>query len=192
MISPTSGYRGVENQLYRVEIHQGGAVTDKPAFKWSRENGSVVFPVTASARLASTTVTLAHLGRDDRFGLTEGDWVEPRDDNIVLSNTLVSLLQVVSIDRSALQVTLSGALPGSFGSDPRLHPLLCRWDQQAGDPKPGGAKLVGGAVPIPATAGSWVDLEDGIQVLFDEVNEATYRHSDYWLIPARVATGNLI
>jgi len=194
-ISPTSGYQGVENQLYRVEIHKGGAIADKPTFKWSRENGSVVFPVTAvtaGASSGSATITLANLGRDDRFGLAEGDWVEPRDDNIVLTNTLVSLLQVQSIDRGALQVTLTGTLPGSFGSDPALHPLLCRWDQQAGDPTAGGVKLVAGAVPIPATAGSWVDLEDGIQVLFDEVNEATYRHADFWLIPARVATGNLI
>ncbi len=43
-ISPTSLYQGAENQLYRVEIHQGGAIAGGPTFKWSRENGSVVFP----------------------------------------------------------------------------------------------------------------------------------------------------
>ena len=41
-VSPLGGYSGLENQLYRVEIHlaamEAGAVT----FKWSRENGSVV------------------------------------------------------------------------------------------------------------------------------------------------------
>ncbi len=59
-------------------------------------------------------------------------------------------------------------------------------------PSAGGAALVGGAVPIPSAAAQWVDLEDGVQVLFDEVNEATYRTGDYWLIPARVATGNVV
>ena len=190
--SPTSSYRGAENQLYRVEIHQGGAIGDGPSFKWSRENGSVVFPVIASASGGSTTLTLANLGRDDRFGLAEGDWVEPRDDMIALTNAVVPLLQVQSIDRGAMQVTLTGVLPALFGADATLHPLLRRWDQKAGDPTAGGAALVAGAVPIPGAPGKWVDLEDGVQVLFDEVNEAAYRPGDYWLIPARVATGNVI
>lgn len=191
-ISPTSSYQGAENQLYRVEIHQGGAIGDSPSFKWSRENGSVVFPVSAGASPGSTTVTLANLGRDDRFGLAEGDWVEPRDDLIALTNAVVSLLQVQSIDRGAMQVTLTGTLPASFGSDLTQHPLLRRWDQQDGDPSAGGVALVAGAVPIPSVAKQWVDLEDGVQVLFDEVGEAVYRPGDYWLIPARVATGNVI
>jgi hypothetical protein len=37
-IAATAGYRRLENQLYRVEVHEGGA---SPTFKWSRENGSV-------------------------------------------------------------------------------------------------------------------------------------------------------
>jgi hypothetical protein len=191
-ISPTSSYQGAENQLYRVEIHTGGAIGAAPSFKWSRENGSVVFPVSAGASPGSAVITLTNLGRDGRFGLVEGDWVEPRDDQIELTNTVVSLLQVQSIDRSTLQVTLTGSLPASFGNDATLHPLLRRWDQQAGDPTAGGLALAGGAVLIPSAAGHWVDLEDGVQVLFDEVNEATYRSGDYWLIPARVATGNVI
>lgn len=191
-ISPTSQYTGAENQLYRVEIHQGGAIGANPTFKWSRENGSVVFPVIAGASAGSTTLTLGSLGRDDRFGLAEGDWVEPRDDQITLTSSVVSLLQVQSIDRVAMQVTLTGTLPASFGSDPTLHPLLRRWDQQAGDPSAGGLALVGGAVPIPNATGQWVDLEDGVQVLFDEVGDALYRPGDFWWIPARVATGNVI
>jgi hypothetical protein len=91
-----------------------------------------------------------------------------------------------------MQVTLTGTLPASFGSDATLHPLLRRWDQKAGDPGAGGVALINGAVPIPSTAGQWVNLEDGVQVLFDEVSDANYRPSDYWLIPARVATGNVI
>jgi hypothetical protein len=35
----------------------------------------------------------------------------------------------------------------------------------------------------------WIELEDGIQVQFLAGGE--YRTGDYWLIPARVATGNI-
>jgi hypothetical protein len=38
------GYLGTENQLYRVEIHDGGSLGEA-TFKWSRHNGSVLFPV---------------------------------------------------------------------------------------------------------------------------------------------------
>ena len=34
----------------------------------------------------------------------------------------------------------------------------------------------------------WIDLEDGIQVLF---SEGQYHPGDYWLIPARTATGEI-
>jgi hypothetical protein len=39
------GYKRLENQLYRVEIHKSSGVTGGPTFKWSRDNGSVVVAV---------------------------------------------------------------------------------------------------------------------------------------------------
>src|SRR5262249_32761233 len=36
--SPDARYRGLENQLYRVEIHNGGT-ENEATFKWSRDNG---------------------------------------------------------------------------------------------------------------------------------------------------------
>jgi hypothetical protein len=200
-VSPASSYRGAENQLYRVEIHDGGAIGAGPSFSWSRENGAVVFPLSAAAIPGTGTVTapLCSLGRDDRFGLAEGDWVELQDDTLALSSAAAMtqapvLLQVQSINRGMMQVTLTGAAPSpAFGSQPGLHPLLRRWDQQAGDPAAGGVALSkGGAVPIPSAAGQWIDLEDGVQVLFEAQATATYRTGDYWLIPARVASGDVI
>ncbi len=135
IISPTSSYRGPENQLYRVEIHTGtkdalgnAAV---PTFKWSREDGSVMFPILGG--FGSTVLTLETLGRDDRFGLAEGDWVEAQDDDYVLLNRAGTLLQVLSIDRSDMQVTLNAAADPATGKDPSKHPLLRRWDQKQGD-----------------------------------------------------------
>jgi hypothetical protein len=40
-IDTSGSYQGGDNRLYRVEIHQGGAI-DQATFKWSRDNGSIV------------------------------------------------------------------------------------------------------------------------------------------------------
>jgi len=44
-IAPAAGYRGLENQLYRVEVHTGGPL-GTARFKWSRDNASVASRVT--------------------------------------------------------------------------------------------------------------------------------------------------
>lgn len=202
IISPTSRYRGPENQLYRVEIHTGSADASgnplTPTFKWSRENGSVVFPILSGG--GTSVVTLETLGRDDRFGLAEGDWVEVVDDDYVLLSSAGTLLQVQSIDRSTIKVTLSGAPDGNVGKDPAKHPILRRWDQKQGDEQDGGltlgsdnaAKIVEGS-----DDNNWLDLEDGVQIQFHQPNAdkkedaPQYRTGDYWLIPARTATGDV-
>ena len=45
----------------------------------------------------TTTAVLENLGRDDRFGLAEGEWVEIQDDTYVLQNRAETMLQVQSI-----------------------------------------------------------------------------------------------
>ena len=112
-IDPDASYRGHENQLYRVEIH-GGSAAAKPSFKWSRENGAVVFPV---ASASGSTLVLESLGRDDRFGLAEGDWVELQDDASVLANRADPLLRVQSIHRGSRRIILSGNVPADFAKD---------------------------------------------------------------------------
>jgi hypothetical protein len=49
IISPTGGYRGLENRLYRVEIHSTGPIGGgAPAkFKWSRNNATVASTISA-------------------------------------------------------------------------------------------------------------------------------------------------
>jgi len=195
-IAPNALYRGPENQLYRVEIHTGAGTDGTYAnatFKWSRENGAVVFPI---AQVADPTFTLETLGRDDRFSLTEGDWVEVVDDDYVLMNTPAPLRQVMTIDRVRMTVTLSGkpgtpggTSSGATGADPTKHPLLRRWDQKEGDPAKQGltlgpdnaALIFPGAGAGPALRGvngiegirfagptqsQWFELEDGVQVQF--------------------------
>ncbi|WP_347260876.1 DUF6519 domain-containing protein [Rudaea sp.] len=195
VIAPSSTYRGAENQLYRVEILNGGSVTanNTPTFVWSRENGSVVFPIVQLG--APSTVngasqveaTLATLGRDDKLGLHPGDWVSVVDDTAVLQNRADPLLLVLKIDRDTLTVTLRGVTPvANTGS----HKLLRRWEQKTGVD-------ASGAVPVLESEDSdngladknWIALEDGIQIWFAQ--GATYCTGDYWLIPARVASGDI-
>jgi hypothetical protein len=197
IISPEAHYRGAENQLYRVEIHHPGVAmpsVGKPDmnknanFKWSRENGSVIFPITD---VQGEIITLRDLGRESRFGLRVDDWVEITDDDYVLQNRAEPLLQVKIINRDTMEVTLKTAPASSVGTDATKHPLLRRWDQ------PSDAINV---VETPGDADSnWIfTLEDGVQIQFPGSESdpaaktpAFYRTGDYWLIPARVATGDV-
>lgn len=194
-VSPDSLYRGPENQLYRVEVHAGRDAGIDPArtatFKWSRENGCVVLPILKLDNANGiTTVRLGNLGRDDRFGLQPGDYVEIQDDRSLLANTIAPLLNVQSVDRTSMCVTLTGKAGVAVGADSSLHPLLRRWDHKAGNPSAGGLQIDLGAALIVGDV--WLDLEDGVQVRFPRADAAAYRSGDFWLIPARVATGNVI
>jgi hypothetical protein len=218
IIPPDANYHGEENQLYRVEVHKAGLAastgpsisnrpsnirgpkasqTDGATFKWSRENGSVTFPIVAiSSGDNVTTLTLANLGRDDRFGLNEGNWVEIQDDDYVLRNQAGTLLQVQSIDRSRLQVTLAGTADAGIGADPAKHPLLRRWDHQQGDPAEGGLTLGpdNAALILENDGNMWLELENGVQIQFQPApagQQNEYRTGDYWLIPARTATADV-
>jgi len=184
-ISPDSRYRGAENQLYRVEIHQSGEA-GKATFKWSRENGSVIFPV---QQVGDKTITLGHLGWDDRFSLKTGDWVELVDDNYELQGLAKPLCQVdFTIDPMEMTVPLkNGFSPRSVSE--QSHPLIRRWDQQENS----NITLKDGTIPV--VEGGWIDLESGVEIYFSKPKEGAPAHfyatGDYWLIPARAATGDV-
>ncbi|WIX99180.1 DUF6519 domain-containing protein [Amycolatopsis mongoliensis] len=171
VLAPDAAYRGPENQLYRVEVHQGGSA-ESATFKWSRDNGSIVFPLTG---VDGQWVTLETLGRDDKLAVEVGDWVEAADDTTAARDEVTPLLRVEELDPAGRRVRLSA--PPEVGS---RHPLLRRWDQQP-------PRLRDGAVRI--TEGDWLDLEDGVQVWF--AAEGTYRTGDHWLIPARTLTADV-
>ncbi|MGO9432976.1 MAG: DUF6519 domain-containing protein [Terracidiphilus sp.] len=203
IINPNAAYTGPENQLYRVEINRSGTAGTtsgvSATFKWSRENGSVFYPITSGG--ATTTVVVESLGRDDRFGLVEGNLVETQDDRSVLLNQLGILLPVQSINPTTLTVTLNGAPAAVVGSDESLHPLLRRWDQTSGDPNAGGLTLDPADNCAYVQEGQWLMLENGVQIFFQPADPVLpsppnspvnhYLTGDYWLIPARTATGDV-
>lgn len=172
---PAAGYRGIENQLYRVEIHDGGNET-AATFKWSRENGSVV---SAIMGYSGATVQVNSLGPDANLGFEPNQWVELTDDSYEFGsppNAPGVFYQVQSIDKDDLSVTLTTAVSGI---DPGLNARIRRWDQSGPLAGPSGIAL---------SAGTPIDLENGIQVTF---GTGFYQPGDYWTIPARTATGQV-
>lgn len=170
LLPPGAGYRRLENQLYRIEVHKPG--TDGSAtFKWSRDNGSVA---TAIEKVNGLELTVHDLGRDAVLGFASGQWVEILDDAVESSGQPGFLAQIDRVDESARLVVLKTASPAV---DPARHAKLRRWDSAGDTP-----------ISIPATNGGFVALEDGVEVKFEA---GTYRTGDYWLVPARTVTGNV-
>lgn len=195
---PDRSNRILENHLYRVEIHRGGAIDkgDNPSFKWSRENGSVVFPVIKQIHVDDlgkrTKLTVGNLKGELNF--VAGDWVEIIDDEYALLNQAKPLLKVTDIDLSEMQVTLEGTT--DLRPDPeKNHSLLRRWDQKS---IPNFTLNNDGAIAIKEFSENdpaWIPLEDGIEIQFIATGKREephkYRTGDYWLIPARTATGDI-
>lgn len=170
VLPPNAGYERLENQLYRVEIHRGGA-RDSTTFKWSRDNGSVATAVlsvtpTGTPTEPRTEIVVRDLGRDETLGFANGQYVELVNDDMELSGQVVRIVRIASVNPATRTITVNATFPESIDK-------LRRWDS-AGD------------LPIPSE--EFVDLEGGIQVRF---LEGRYNTGDYWLIPARTATGEI-
>lgn len=208
--SPQSSYRGEENQLYRVEIHSSGFVsngleTNKPSaatFKWSRDNGTVAFPIISKS---GNTIVLEHLGRDDRMSLKKGDWVEVVDDDYALwiqsrpspMEEPRPLAQVDTVDATEMTVTLrlqnTSILP-DYEEGSKKHPLLRRWDHKKGDPTMQDEPELANDGALYVGENKWLTLEDGVQIWFEKSSNSSghnYQTGDYWLVPARTATGDV-
>jgi hypothetical protein len=181
LTAPDAKYRGQENQLYRVEIHKDGMVGEA-TFKWSRDNGAVVSRVTLSG---------AELVVEKPLGFDAGNWVELINDGQELRGergTLVRLLKVEG-NRFTLESTPVVSEPTT---DKDWPTKVRRWDQR----ETGSPELEDGAVLIKESGKEHdgIELENGIQIQFmpAKTGEAHhYRTGDYWLIPARVATGDI-
>jgi hypothetical protein len=181
-VSPRSRYRGIENQLYRIEIRRGGTVTGGASLAWSRENGAVTFPVD---HIAGPKVKLADAWRDERFALATGQIVELADDTAGMTSTASPLYRIEDYDPDSAMVTLDRT-PDEKTDDPLGPVLLRRWDH-------GGTPNLK-SFEVPLVENVWLPLEDGIAIWFDadEKMPHVYRPGDYWLVPARVTLGDIL
>lgn len=170
-LPPRAGYQRTENQLYRVEVHSGGDL-GTATFKWSRDNGSVV---TAIEDVAGQDVVVHSTGPDDVLGFAAGQWVELSDDDTELRGVPGRLIQIDHVPAGSRKLTMKTTPPAM---DPALRPTLRRWDQTG---------VLAGSDGLVIT-GEWQALEDGVEVQF---SAGPFRPGDYWLIPARTATGDV-
>ena len=188
-IDPRAAYRFDENALFRVEVHQPGDA-DTATFKWSLDNGAVVFGV---ERFGGTRVRLKSLGRDARLTLNAGDWVEVEFDDYVLQNRAEPLFLVEDVDYSDLTVTLDRE-PAPVAA--AQHPRLRRWDQKGTNQNPLADDGTVQLTEVPASSDAWLGLSYGVQVQFvaPEPGEPAnrYRTGDFWLIPARTAVADVL
>ena len=202
VIPPAGGYRGLENCLYRVEIHaidnQGVAF-----FKWSRDNGSVEAAVDA---IDGGTLTVEHTGRDDVLRFSPGDWVEITDDWREFARKAGDIAKVQDVIEAKRQIVLSvvalspDLIPSGKGIDTyaHRHTRVRRWDQSGVVRKADGTVYVDldatastraypGIVPV-TPDGTSIVLENGVTVAFDldpKVPEGKFQVGDYWIFAAR-------
>ncbi|WP_266168805.1 DUF6519 domain-containing protein [Dyella subtropica] len=171
---PAAGYVGLENQLYRVEIHQSGDI-DTATFKWSRENASVVVAILS---MSGSKVTVSSLGMDANLGFREDQWVEISDDTNLFGETPNqpgALYQIQHVDQATATLTMTTTVnPVDLTRNPRLR----RWEQTDTTATASGVAL----------SEDWLSLENGIQVCFAKGH---YVSGDAWTIPARSATGQI-
>lgn len=174
-LSETAGYRGLENHLYRLEVHKGGNSLAESTFKWSRDNGVVVSAVTKFTPLENK-LEIQNRGRDNNLDFRQDTWIEITDDThdkLGLPGTLVKVKQVKERTIEYYPDTIIGLplIEDNFVQNPKAR----RWDSDG--------------VIKPSNASNYFELEDGVQV---RLSEGHYRAGDYWIVPARANTEDSI
>jgi uncharacterized protein DUF6519 len=170
---PELDYTGLDNSLYRIEIHKGGD-KDTASFKWSRNNGADLTPIIELLSDGKTVVV-----PDDR-NLCCGDLVELCDDVSDLADFLdaaqhgvCAVITGVDHFEDGVKITLD---PGVATLKVRTegHPKLRKWH---------GLHLIKDWLALDADGTPARELEHGIRLAF---SQDYFYHGDYWQFRARV------
>jgi hypothetical protein len=164
---PQTGYRGLENQLYRVEVHDSGNF-GQATFKWSRDNGSIVTKL--------TDISGQELSIDKPLPLlTAEQWVEVIDDRHELWGEPGTLVKLANIEENKLTfyLNLVRGDPLTLENYPKeFNPKVRRWGSDG---------------PININY-SYIELENGVEIKLDS---GSFHAGDYWLVPARTSTKDI-
>jgi parallel beta-helix repeat protein len=191
VINPAGGYTGIENRLYRVEIHRagtlGGVGPARAQFKWSRDNASLaarVLSIVAGPVAGQSIVTVASTGRDSWTRFEPGNEIELLDDHVEYAMRETGrggdMASVLAVNHATGEITIDTDL-SAFAISAGRHPRIRRWDSSL-------------AAPLHLRDVDSVTaflLEDGISVRFGSLNTDTLRAGDHWLFAARTATGTI-
>ena len=176
-----TGYHRQDNHLYRIEIHNGGSA-GKATYKWSRDNAC---HVSRLVRVENRIVTISDLGRGAEFEFKPKQWIEISDEGRSLRGEPGVMVEIENVDGCDLKIK---EWPGNNGKDycPFYFgekPTVRIWDrdENRNTDSYSGIHII--------TEKEWTSIENGIEVRFE--SGGIYRSGDYWLIPARVATGDI-
>ncbi|QRM54366.1 DUF6519 domain-containing protein [Sinorhizobium sp. BG8] len=191
IVPPLTGYRGLENRLYRVEIQTPGPL-GTATFTWSRDNASLVTSIGEITTTAGkSSVRVGRIGRDRVARFAIGDWVTVTDDHRELHGEAGNMARIDDIDEANAILKLDRALGATgrpFATAPSdllaRHTRVQRWDQSSSDP------LVGADGTILTAAGP-IAIEEGIEVSFSTVGAEGFHVGDYWLFAARTADASV-
>ncbi|MGZ6968747.1 MAG: DUF6519 domain-containing protein [Acidimicrobiia bacterium] len=191
VIDPPGGYTGLENRLYRVEIHDEGTLggATKATFKWSRDNASLAASVLSIRGLSATSsvITVTSTGRDTWMRFGNGDQIELMDDDVEFAmretGTGGKIARIVGDPNHATGEITIDADFSFFAVVAARHPRIRRWDTPVGSPSDLAVREVSNGVPIP--------LEEGITITFGNAATDTLHAGDYWVFSARTADGSI-
>lgn len=190
--SPEGGYNRRENQLYRVEIHEGSDGTDGPTFKWSRDNGSIVFKIDMKAdEWKGSVLTVSEAGQGRVAKLKPGQWMELSHGERVLNGLPGVFTQLTEVAGNNLTVDFGSIakslkeLPTDFVKQLEKNKTLTLrlWDHAENND----IALKEGAISVKEE--KWQKLENGVKIQFKK--NGHYITGDYWLIPARCITNDV-
>jgi hypothetical protein len=193
VINPAGGYTGLENRLYRVEIHRAGTLTGaggttRAQFKWSRDNASLAARVLSVAPLSPTDaiITVSSTGRDSWMRFDHDDHIELSDDFVeyAMRETGIGgpMARVVTVNHATGEIHVTN--PAGFASIAVVaarHPRIRRWDYASpGDP-----------LVTDTDNGVALPLEEGISITFGNNNGDTLHAGDFWVFAARTTDGSI-
>jgi hypothetical protein len=183
LLPEQAGYRRLENQLYRIEIHESKIASKNATFKYSRDNAIVSSRILNISGEKITRITVASLGRDRLLRFKIGEWIEITDKLRDLRGMPGVLARINAIEGTDLIFDNSKLIPSDAKIDndtfpQQFNPRAIRWDS------PGVLD-----VKIPTENNGWIEIEDGIEVKFNNINSC--KTADYFTIPARTSKADI-
>jgi hypothetical protein len=191
----STDYSGIDNRLYKIQIHESGSKEDNTAtFKWSKDNGSTAYPLSSCD---SFSVTLMPSVNNFDIDFKIGDLIEIIDDFDELSELPRGNLRRITsidVDSSTLRWTSSNHIDISginYLNDPitkiflsTIHPKIIKWD---------GIKKINsesqqGVLLADDTPSKMVSDGEGVKIKFTDGN---YWCGDYWNFYTRTLTNSV-
>jgi hypothetical protein len=191
VIQPAGGYTGLENRLYRVEIHKAGTLggATVATFVWSRDNASLVAAVEKITAVAGgSIIKVESTGRDTWMRFEVSQQIEVLDDDVELAmregGTGGGIARITNVNHATGEITIDQNF-ATFAVTKARHPRIRRWDTEAPADQ----------AERPVTNGTQLALEEGIKISFGDGTAAhdgdTLHAGDYWVFAARTANGEI-